>query len=417
MNTIRAFAAEDATIIYGGVYDDAVGDELRVTVIATGLGMPALARQGKPQLVVSQKTGTDNQPVAAAAAVSAADYGAMETPAVFRTRRDRAAHVEALQRAGSTSTTSRRSCASRRTDAGLWQRFGRPVPCRGARALLVKWQPDAPPTNTEVPGPRRRRRPAHRAQGRIDAASRAARNRNRVPAHRLPEPVDLPARAHLVGETRLCSCLVRGEAKVYTVEHLMSALSGLGIDNVYIDIDGPEVPIMDGSAAPFVLILQQAGIEEQAAPKKFLRVKRRVEVRDGDRSACLEPYEGFKLAFSIVYDHPAIEKSTSALTIDFADTSYLKEVARARTYGFMHDVEDLRESGLALGGGLDNAVVLDDSRVLNAEGLRFADEFIRHKLLDAMGDLYLLGRPLLASFVRPQVRTRAEQPPCARAAR
>ncbi|HTN28769.1 MAG TPA: UDP-3-O-acyl-N-acetylglucosamine deacetylase [Burkholderiales bacterium] len=215
----------------------------------------------------------------------------------------------------------------------------------------------------------------------------------------LPEPVDLPARAHLVGETRLCSCLVRGEAKVYTVEHLMSALSGLGIDNVYIDIDGPEVPIMDGSAAPFVLILQQAGIEEQAAPKKFLRVKRRVEVHDGDRSAYLEPYEGFKLAFSIVYDHPAIEKSTSALTIDFADTSYLKEVARARTYGFMHDVEDLRESGLALGGGLDNAVVLDDSRVLNAEGLRFADEFIRHKLLDAMGDLYLLGRPLLASFV------------------
>ena len=215
----------------------------------------------------------------------------------------------------------------------------------------------------------------------------------------LAEPVDIPARAHFVGETRLCSCLVRGEARVYTVEHLMSALSGLGVDNVYVDIDGPEVPIMDGSAAPFVLILQQAGIEEQAAAKKFLRVKRRVEVRDGDRSACLEPYEGFKLSFSIVYDHPAIEKSTSSLAIDFADTSYLKEVARARTYGFMRDVEDLRESGLALGGGLDNAVVLDDSRVLNAGGLRFADEFIRHKLLDAMGDLYLLGRPLLASFV------------------
>jgi len=214
----------------------------------------------------------------------------------------------------------------------------------------------------------------------------------------LPEPVDLPARAHLVGETRLCSCLVNGEARVYTVEHLMSALSGLGVDNMYVDIDGPEVPIMDGSAAPFVLILQQAGIEEQAAAKKFLRVKRRIEVRDGDRTASLEPYEGFKLAFSIVYDHPAIEKSTSSLAIDFADTSYLKEVARARTYGFMHDVEDLRESGLALGGGLDNAVVLDDSRVLNAEGLRFADEFIRHKLLDAVGDLYLLGKPLLGAF-------------------
>jgi len=215
----------------------------------------------------------------------------------------------------------------------------------------------------------------------------------------LAQPVDIPARANLVGETRLCSALVQGDVRIYTVEHLMSALSGLGVDNVYVDLDGPEVPIMDGSAAPFALLLQQAGLEEQAAPKKFLRVKRRVEVRDGDKSACLEPYEGFKLSFSIVYDHPAFEKSTSSLTVDFADTPYLKEVARARTYGFMHDVEALRESGLALGGGLENAVVLDDDSVLNAEGLRFADEFIRHKVLDAMGDLYLLGRPLLAAFV------------------
>jgi UDP-3-O-[3-hydroxymyristoyl] N-acetylglucosamine deacetylase len=215
----------------------------------------------------------------------------------------------------------------------------------------------------------------------------------------LPQPVDIPARANLVGDTRLCSALVLGDARVYTVEHLMSALSGLGVDNVYVDLDGPEVPIMDGSAAPFALLLQQAGLEEQAAPKKFLRVKRRVEARDGDKWACLEPYEGFKLSFSIVYDHPAFEKSTSSLTVDFADTPYLKEVARARTYGFMHDVENLRESGLALGGGLENAVVLDDDSVLNAEGLRFADEFIRHKVLDAMGDLYLLGRPLLAAFV------------------
>lgn len=214
----------------------------------------------------------------------------------------------------------------------------------------------------------------------------------------LPVPVDIRARADLVGETRLCSCLVRGEVKVYTIEHLMSAFAGLGVDNAYVDLDGPEVPIMDGSAAPFALLIQQAGIEEQGAAKKFLRVKKRVEVRDGDKSACLEPYEGFKLSFSIVYDHPVIEKSTSSLTVDFAETSYLKEFARARTYGFMHEVEDLRESGLALGGGLDNAVVLDDYGVLNAEGLRFADEFIRHKMLDAMGDLYLLGRPLLAAF-------------------
>ena len=214
----------------------------------------------------------------------------------------------------------------------------------------------------------------------------------------LPGAADVPARAELVGETRLCSCLVSGEVKVYTIEHLMSALSGLGVDNAYVDLDGPEVPIMDGSAAPFVLLLQQAGIEEQGAPKRFLRVKKRVVAEDGDKWAALEPYDGYRLSFSIVYKHPVIEKSNTDLTVDFATTSYLKEVARARTYGFMHDVENLREEGLALGGGLENAVVLDEHRVLNAEGLRFGDEFIRHKILDAIGDLYLLGRPFLAAF-------------------
>ena len=214
----------------------------------------------------------------------------------------------------------------------------------------------------------------------------------------LPQPVDVPARADLVGETRLCSCLVSGSTKVYTIEHLMSALYGLGVDNAYVDLDGPEVPIMDGSAAPFVLLIQQAGIEEQGAPKRFLRVKKRIEAKDGDKWAALEPYDGFKLSFSIVYKHPVIEKSNTELTVDFATTSYLKEVARARTYGFMQDVEDLRNVGLALGGGLENAVVLDEHRVLNAEGLRFGDEFIRHKILDAIGDLYLLGRPFLAAF-------------------
>ena len=214
----------------------------------------------------------------------------------------------------------------------------------------------------------------------------------------LPQPVDVPARADLVGETRLCSCLVSGTTKVYTIEHLMSALYGLGVDNAYVDLDGPEVPIMDGSAAPFVLLIQQAGIEEQGAPKRFLRVKKRIEAKDGDKWAALEPYDGFKLSFSIVYKHPVIEKSNTELTVDFATTSYLKEVARARTYGFMQDVEDLRNVGLALGGGLENAVVLDEHRVLNAEGLRFGDEFIRHKILDAIGDLYLLGRPFLAAF-------------------
>ncbi len=214
----------------------------------------------------------------------------------------------------------------------------------------------------------------------------------------LAVPVDVPARAELVGETRMSSCLVHDGVRVQTVEHLMSALGGLGVDNAYVDLDAAEVPIMDGSAAPFVLLIQQAGIEQQGAPKRFLRVLRRVEVKDGDKWARLDPYEGFRLAFSIDFKHPVIDRSTQSVTLDFAETSYLKEIARARTFGFMHDVENLRESGLALGGGLDNAVVLDEYRVLNAEGLRFADEFIRHKLLDAIGDLYLLGKPLLGAF-------------------
>jgi UDP-3-O-[3-hydroxymyristoyl] N-acetylglucosamine deacetylase len=214
----------------------------------------------------------------------------------------------------------------------------------------------------------------------------------------LASPVDIPARADLVGETRLSSCLVKDGAKLYTVEHLMSALGGLGVDNIYADIDAPELPIMDGSASPFVLLIQQAGIIEQAAPKRFLRVLKRVEVKDGDKWARLDPFDGYKLFFSIDFRHPVIERSTQSVEVNFAETSYLKEIARARTFGFMHEVEDLRDNGLALGGGLDNAVVLDEYRVLNAEGLRFADEFIRHKLLDAIGDMYLLGKPLLAAF-------------------
>jgi len=214
----------------------------------------------------------------------------------------------------------------------------------------------------------------------------------------LPSPVDIPARAELVGDARLASTLIKDGAKVHTVEHLMSALSGLGIDNAFIDLDSPELPILDGSASPFALLLQQAGLEEQGAPKRFLRVRKTVEVKDGDKWARLEPYEGFRLSFSIDFRHPAIERTTQSVSVDFAETSYLKEIARARTFGFMHEVEDLKGSGLALGGGLDNAVVLDDQGVLNADGLRFADEFIRHKLLDAIGDLYLIGRPLLGAF-------------------
>ena len=213
-----------------------------------------------------------------------------------------------------------------------------------------------------------------------------------------PEPVDIRADAFKVVDARMCTTLGEGDIRVATVEHLLSALAGLGIDNVYVDITGPEVPIMDGSAAPFVYLVQSAGIEEQSRAKRFLRILKPVEVRDGDKWAKFEPYDGFRLTFSIVFDHPVFERSAQSATFDFADTSYAREVARARTFGFMQDVESLRSSGLALGGSLDNAIVMDEYRVLNSEGLRYDDEFVKHKLLDAIGDLSLVGRPLIGAF-------------------
>lgn len=214
----------------------------------------------------------------------------------------------------------------------------------------------------------------------------------------LEPPVDLKADPFLVGDTRLASCLEQGTARISTVEHLMSALAGLGIDNLYIDVDAAELPIMDGSAAPYVFLLQSAGIVEQNAAKKFLRVKKPVEVKDGDKWARLDPFEGFRLSFSISFNHPAVAQTGTSVTIDFAQHSYVRELARARTFGFMHDVETMRDSGLALGGSLENAIVMDEYRVLNSDGLRYADEFAKHKLLDAIGDLYLVGHPLLAAF-------------------
>ena len=211
-------------------------------------------------------------------------------------------------------------------------------------------------------------------------------------------PVDIPASALRVTDTRLCSSLEEGGVKVATVEHIMSAFAGLGVDNAYVDLTGPEVPIMDGSAGPFVFLIQSAGVEEQNAPKRYFRILKSVEVRDGDKWARFDPHDGFRLSFSIVFTHPVFEKSAQTATIDFAETSYTKEVARARTFGFMQDVEALRANGLALGGSLDNAIVMDEFRVLNSDGLRYSDEFVKHKLLDAIGDLYLVGSPLLGSY-------------------
>lgn len=215
----------------------------------------------------------------------------------------------------------------------------------------------------------------------------------------LPQPVDLKADPYLVGDTRLSSCLERDGVRVSTVEHLMSALAGLGIDNVYVDVSAAEVPIMDGSAGPFVFLLQSAGVEEQAAAKRFIRILEPVAVTEGDKSARFEPHNGFKIQFSIDFDHPVFENSAKSVCVDFANTSYIKEVSRARTFGFMHEVEWMRGQGLALGGSLDNAIVLDEYRVLNNDGLRYDDEFVKHKVLDAIGDLYLLGHPVIGAFV------------------
>lgn len=214
----------------------------------------------------------------------------------------------------------------------------------------------------------------------------------------LEPPVDIPADARLVSETMLGTTLVRDQARVATVEHLMSALAGLRIDNLFVDLGAPEVPIMDGSAAPFVFLIQSAGIEEQTAPRRFVRIIREVEVRDGDKWARLRPYDGFRVNFEIDFDHPVFRRAPQRASVDFSTTSFLREVSRARTFGFMRDIEALRARNLTLGGSMDNAIVLDDFRILNEEGLRYQDEFVRHKILDAIGDLYLFGRSLLGEY-------------------
>ncbi len=218
----------------------------------------------------------------------------------------------------------------------------------------------------------------------------------------LPQPVDIPVSAMAVTDTRLASTLSHGDAKVFTVEHLMSACAGLGVDNLYVDITAEEVPILDGSAASFVFLLQSAGIVLQNAPRRFIRLTQPVEVREGqgagEKWARLDPYHGYKLSFEIDFKHPAVDSTGQRVEFDMSTDSYTRDIARARTFGFTKDVEMMRANGLAMGGGLDNAIVMDDYKVLNSDGLRYDDEFVKHKILDAMGDLYLLGKPLLASY-------------------
>lgn len=218
----------------------------------------------------------------------------------------------------------------------------------------------------------------------------------------LPHPVEIPVNASSVTDTRLASTLSKGDARVLTVEHLMSACAGLGLDNLIIDITAEEVPILDGSAASFVYLLQSAGVVEQDAPRRFIRIIRPVEVREGEggnlKWARLEPYHGYKLHFEIEFDHPAVGATGQSFEFDLGEGQYAREIARARTFGFTRDVEMMRSHGLARGGGLDNAIVMDDYKVLNADGLRYSDEFVKHKILDAIGDLYILGHPLLAAY-------------------
>ncbi|MDF2867916.1 MAG: UDP-3-O-[3-hydroxymyristoyl] N-acetylglucosamine deacetylase [Gammaproteobacteria bacterium] len=210
--------------------------------------------------------------------------------------------------------------------------------------------------------------------------------------------IEIVALAKNVGETTLSTALVSGDTRIATIEHLLSAMAGLGIDNAYIDIDAPEVPIMDGSSGPFVFLLQSAGAVEQDAPKQFIQIKKTIEVRDGDKFARFTPFEGFKVSFGINFDHPVFKDRPQTATLDFSTTSYVKEVSRARTFGFLSEYEYLKNHNLALGGSLDNAVVVDDSRILNEGGLRYDDEFVKHKILDAVGDLYLLGHSLIGAF-------------------
>ncbi len=209
---------------------------------------------------------------------------------------------------------------------------------------------------------------------------------------------EIPAHPHNVGDTSMSTTLVHNDIRISTVEHLLSAMAGLGIDNAYVDISAAEVPIMDGSAGPFVFLLQSAGIEEQNAAKRFIRIKQVVEVVDGDKWVRFEPFDGFKVTFSIDFDHPAFRERAQTATLDFSTTSFVKEVSRARTFGFMRDLEQLQARNLALGGSMENAIVVDDYRILNEDGLRYDDEFVKHKVLDAIGDLYLLGHSLIGAF-------------------
>jgi UDP-3-O-[3-hydroxymyristoyl] N-acetylglucosamine deacetylase len=214
----------------------------------------------------------------------------------------------------------------------------------------------------------------------------------------LNPPVDIPATAHNVGETTLSTCLIKDGVRVSTVEHIMSAMAGLGVDNAVVELNAAEVPIMDGSAGPFVFLIQSAGVQEQNALKKFVRVKKEVVLRDGDKVASFLPFEGFKVSFSIEFDHPVFKDRRPQTEVDFSSSSFVKEISRARTFGFMHEIEYLRSKGLAQGGSMANAIVVDEYRILNEDGLRFEDEFVKHKVLDAIGDLYLLGHGLIAEY-------------------
>ncbi len=416
-NIVKQFASEDATVVVGTVIDPELTDVVRVTVVATGLGRPPMAaRVPTGQALAGMMGPRWPQPDSADARgfPVKADYqsqlrrsGQAHVPASTRSRRWSASGDRVRGSAGHSGVFA---ASGRLITGGLRLTFtveGSPAVIRyGCRVHRHGWLWGSGQFERQMVGQRTLKNTI-RASGvglhtgkKVLMTLRPAAPDTGILFRRsdLGEFATVVAHAENVGDTQLGTTLVRGEARVSTVEHLLSAFAGLGIDNAVVEVSAPEVPIMDGSASHFVFLLQSAGIEEQLTPKRFIRITEPLKVSDGDKWAMFEPFEGFKVNFEIEFNHPIFKRRAQRASMDFSTTSFLKEISRARTFGFMRDLEMMRSRNLALGGNLDNAIVLDDVRVLNEDGLRYEDEFVKHKILDAIGDLYLLGHSLIGEF-------------------
>ena len=375
-DVIKGFTADTATVVVGTVIDPDLSDEMRVTVVATGLGRP----EGGSTKRVDTKTKADGS----------VNYEQLERPTVLRKQGNVATKPATTTQATDAMDGLLDIPAFLRKTRGSVSKFK--VIGIGYKSIMIKQRTLKNVIRATGVG-------IHTGQ-KVYVTLRPAAVNTGIVFRRvdLDSPVDIPALAYHVDDTTMCTTLAEAGAKVGTVEHLMSAFAGFGIDNAYVDLSCGEVPIMDGSAGPFVFLIQSAGIEEQNAAKRFIRIKKKVQVKQEDKWALLEPHQGFKVSFTIDFDHPVFQHRAKTVSLDFAHTSYVREVSRARTFGFMKDYEVLREKNLALGSSFDNAIVIDDYRILNQDGLRYEDEFVRHKVLDAIGDVYLLGCSVIGHF-------------------